>query len=167
MSVTGRSLTAALAACAATAAAAECREDRVTVRGGFGSANFAVQVADDAKERARGLMYVEAMDLLEGMLFVYEEPRATRFWMRNTLIPLDIIFAGEDGTITRIHKEAVPLDETYIPSGDGVKFALEINGGLSERLGIEVGDALQHPAIGEGAALPCEPQQGEGSSASE
>lgn len=136
--------------------AADCREDRVTVEGGFGAATFAVAVADDPQERARGLMEVEEMGTLEGMLFVYEEPGPASFWMENTLIPLDMIFAAEDGTITRIHEEAEPLDRTPIPGGDEVKFVLEINGGLARRLGIEVGDALRHPAIGEGAALPCD-----------
>jgi uncharacterized membrane protein (UPF0127 family) len=79
--------------------------------------------------------------------------------MRNTLIPLDMIFAGPDGTIRHIHQEAMPLDETSIRTPEGVDdilFVLEINGGLARRLGIDVGDALQHPAIGEGAALPCD-----------
>lgn len=162
MRMTGRMLLAALVAGTATTAAAECREDRVTVQGDFGTANFTVQVADDPQERARGLMQVEEMGTLEGMLFVYEEPGPASFWMENTLIPLDMLFAGEDGTITRIHENAVPMDRTPIPGGDEVKFVLEINGGLSERLGIEVGDVLQHPAIGEGAALPCEEPSAEG-----
>ena len=150
------SLAGAWVALAATAAVAECRENRVSVKGGFGSATFEVRVADDAQERAQGLMEVEAMGTLEGMLFVYEEPGPASFWMENTLIPLDMLFAGEDGTITHIHANAAPLDRTPIPGGEEVQFVLEINGGLSERLGIEVGDALRHPAIGEGAALPCE-----------
>ena len=141
---------------AASGAAAECRDDRLTVEGDFGTATFTVRVADDPEERARGLMEVEAMGTLEGMLFVYEKPGPASFWMENTLIPLDMLFAGEDGTITRIHENAVPLDRTSIPGGEKVKFVLEINGGLSDRLGIEVGDVFQHPAIGEGAALPCD-----------
>lgn len=156
MRVTVRGLTATLAACVATGAAAECRDDRVTVQGAFGAASFTVQVADDAQERARGLMHVEEMETLEGMLFVYSEPRAASFWMENTLIPLDMLFAGADGTITHIHEDAMPLDRTSIRGGEEVQFVLEINGGLSERMGIAVGDALQHPAIGEGAALPCD-----------
>ncbi|TNC60532.1 DUF192 domain-containing protein [Rubellimicrobium roseum] len=137
------------------AAQAECREDRVTVKGGFGEARFEVRVADDPAERAQGLMNVERMDTLAGMLFVYDRPQSVSFWMENTLIPLDMIFAGTDGTISAIHENAVPLDRTPIPGGEGVQFVLEVNGGLSERLGIAVGDALQHPAIGDGVALPC------------
>ena len=139
-----------------TSAAAECREDRVTIQGGFGEAHFTVRVADDPAERSQGLMNVEELGTLEGMLFIYDQPQAVSFWMHNTLIPLDMIFAGADGTITAIHENAVPLDRTSIPGGEAVQFVLEVNGGLTERLGIEPGDVLQHPAINEGAALPCE-----------
>lgn len=135
---------------------ARCSEDRVTIVGEFGRAGFSVAVADDDMERSRGLMFVEQMPTMSGMLFVYESPRRASFWMRNTLIPLDMLFADETGRITHIHENAVPLDETPIPGGDGVQFVLEINGGLSARLGIAVGDAMQHPAIGANAALPCE-----------
>ena len=100
-------------------------------------------------------MFVEQMGQFEGMLFVYETPQRASFWMRNTLIPLDMLFAGADGTITRIHENAIPLDETPIPGGTEVQFVLEINGGLSARLGIEEGAVMQHPAIGADAALPC------------
>ena len=151
----GAGVLATAMALAASGAAAECREDRLTIKGDFGTANFTVRVADDPQERARGLMEVEAMGTLEGMLFVYDAPQSVSFWMENTLIPLDMIFAGPDGTITRIHENAVPLDRTPIPGGDNVQFVLEVNGGLSRRLGIEVGDVLQHPALGESAALPC------------
>ena len=139
----------------ASAAGASCRPDLVTLRGGFGEAAIRVAIADDAAERARGLMFVESMPAFDGMLFVYEEPQAPSFYMRNTLIPLDMIFADATGTVTRIHENAVPLDLTPIPGGEGVRFVLEVNGGLSRRLGLDVGDALQHPAVGEGAALPC------------
>ncbi|NAZ37894.1 DUF192 domain-containing protein [Rubellimicrobium sp. CFH 75288] len=143
---------------AATAAAAECREDRVTVLGGFGRAAFTVEVADDAPSRAQGLMHVESLGPYEGMLFVYDAPQSVAFWMENTLIPLDMIFAGADGTVTRIHENAIPLDRTPIPGGEDVQFVLEVNGGTAARLGIAPGDVLQHPAIGgEGAAAPCPP----------
>ena len=147
-------LAAGLALAAQTAVAA-CAEDRVTVAGGFGTVRFQVQVADDNAERAQGLMFVEEMDRFAGMLFVYDEPRRATFWMRNTLIPLDMLFAAPDGTITSIHANAVPLDETTIDGGPGVQFVLEINGGLAARLGIAEGDVIQHPALGPDAALPC------------
>jgi uncharacterized membrane protein (UPF0127 family) len=155
--VKGLALVAALAP--AAVAAAECSPDRVTVAGGFGQAHFSVAVADDPRERAQGLMNVPEMATLQGMLFVYQSPARPSFWMKNTLISLDILFAGPDGTIRHIHENAIPMDTTSIrpPEGvDDIQFALEINGGLSRRLGVEVGDVLQHPAIGAGAALPCD-----------
>lgn len=139
----------------ASAAQAACSDDVVTVRGDFGQANFQVEVADEPQKRAQGLMFVESMPTLSGMLFVYEAPQRASFWMRNTLIPLDMLFADETGLITRIHPDAIPGDETPIDGGNDVTAVLEINGGLAARLGIAEGDTLQHPSFGEGAADPC------------
>ncbi|TNC45964.1 DUF192 domain-containing protein [Rubellimicrobium rubrum] len=150
-----RSAWAILLAVLGSNASAECRDDRVTIDGDFGRVSFTVQVADDVPERAQGLMNVERMDTLAGMLFVYDAPQSVAFWMENTLIPLDMIFARSDGTVLAIHENAVPMDRTPIPGGDDVQFVLEVNGGLVDRLGIEVGDRMQHPSIGVGAALPC------------
>jgi uncharacterized membrane protein (UPF0127 family) len=138
------------------AAVALCSPDRVTVMGDFGRAGFTVEVADTNEERSRGLMFVEKLPTMQGMLFIYDGPRRASFWMRNTLIPLDMLFADPTGRITRIHENAVPLDETSIDGGEGVQYVLEINGGLASRLGIEVGDVMQHPAFGPTAAAPCE-----------
>lgn len=111
---------------------------------------------DDSSERAQGLMNVPEMPTMTGMLFVYEAPQHATFWMKNTLIPLDMLFADETGTITHIHHKAVPMDETVIDGGEGVQYVLEINGGLADRLGIAVGDQMQAPAIGDAAVWPCE-----------
>lgn len=132
-----------------------CSDDRVTVSGDWGHANFNVVVADTGPERSQGLMNVPDMPLMTGMLFVYDSPHRASFWMRNTLIPLDMLFAGPDGTILSIHANANPLDDTSIPGGDGIQYVLEINGGLATRLGVDVGDVLQHPSIGPIAAMPC------------
>ena len=126
---------------------AACSEDAVEIRGDWGRARFAVDVADDPQERAKGLMFVEEMPAMEGMLFVYEAPRPASFWMRNTLIPLDLLFLDRTGTVTRIHENAQPLDETPIPGGDAVLSVLEINGGMADRLGIDVGSELRHPDL--------------------
>lgn len=147
--------TAIALVCAAQPLFAQCAEDKVTVSGDWGQANFAVEVADDFEERARGLMFVEQMPMLSGMLFVYDGPQAVSFWMKNTLIPLDMIFTAPDGEILAIHENAVPGDTTPIPGGDGVQMVLEINGGLASRLGIGVGDVLQHPSFGPDAIRPC------------
>lgn len=145
----------AVAICLATGAHAACSPDAVTVVGDFGQARFAVDVADTNETRARGLMFVEEMGTLEGMLFVYESPRHATFWMKNTLIPLDMLFADASGTIVTLHEYAIPGDVTTIDGGEGVLAVLEINGGLSSRLGIREGDLLQHPSFGAAAALPC------------
>ncbi len=150
-------LAAAVAAAGALPARADpaCAPDRVDLRWPGGGEVFAVEVADDAAERAQGLMFRKAMDPASGMLFVYEAPRAVAFWMKNTLIPLDMIFADPAGRVTRVHAMAVPGDETPVEGGSGVQFVLEINGGLAERLGIAPGAELRHPSIGDGAAWPC------------
>lgn len=134
---------------------AVCADDKVSVSGAFGQANFTVQIADDAAERAQGLMFIEQMPTLSGMLFIYERPQSVSFWMKNTLIPLDMLFVSPRGEILSIHENAIPGDLTAIPGGDGVQMVLEINGGLASRLGIAVGDVMQHPSFGPDAILPC------------
>lgn len=147
---------AALAAAAASTASAGCRADRVELRGPFGSAAFTVEVADDASERARGLMFRERLPASSGMLFVYERPQPVSFWMENTLIPLDMIFADATGRVTKVHENAVPRDRTPIPGEGDVLVVLEINGGLARAIGIAEGAELRHPAIPqEAAAWPC------------
>lgn len=134
---------------------ADCAEDAVTLRGGFGQAQFNVRVADEPSERAQGLMFVEQMGPMEGMLFVFETPRSVSFWMRNTLIPLDMIFVDEMGIVRSIQAMAQPLDETPIFGGDDIQFVLEVNGGMAERLGLEVGNEMQHPSFGDNAIWAC------------
>lgn len=149
-------LAASLLASLALPAWAVCADDKVTLQGDWGQATFTVAVADDAQERAQGLMFVETMPTLSGMLFVYDRPQPVSFWMKNTLIPLDMLFAGADGTILRIHENAIPGDLTPIPGGEQIQFVLEINGGLSGRLGITEGDLMQHPSMGSDAILACD-----------
>ncbi|MFN3661760.1 DUF192 domain-containing protein [Yoonia sp.] len=140
----------------AQTAAAACADDRVTIVGDWGQAGFTVDIADTPASRAQGLMFVEDMPRLSGMLFIYEEPQSVSFWMKNTLIPLDMLFASPEGEILHLHENAIPGDLTPIPGGDGVQMVLEINGGLSRRLGIAVGDVMQHPSFGADAILPCD-----------
>ena len=135
---------------------AACDLERVDLRSELGQARFSVEVADTPRERSLGLMHRETMPRSAGMLFVYEKPQPVSFWMRNTLIPPDMIFMDKRGVVQRVHENAVPLDETGIDGGDGIQFVLEINGGLAGRLGIVDGAELRHPAIGADAAWPCE-----------
>ncbi len=141
---------------AAGSAQAGCSADQLEVRGKGGVARFSVEVADSAPERSQGLMFREGMAASAGMLFVYPTPRPASFWMENTLIPLDMIFADATGTVTRVHENAVPKDRTPISGGDGVQFVLEINAGLARRMGLAEGATLRHPAIDQSrAAFPC------------
>jgi len=148
----------AVLALSAHAVSAGCSADSVTLQGGWGTAMFRVEVADDVDERARGLMFRESMARSHGMLFVYEEPQRAVFWMKNTLIPLDMVFLDRTGTVTRVHSNAIPGDLTGIDGGDGVYAVLEINGGLAKVYGIGPGDKMQSPVFEGGpAAWPCDP----------
>lgn len=150
------SICLALGAVPAFAADAPCREDVVYLRGDWGSARFSVDVADTPELRSRGLMFVEDMPTMSGMLFVYDREQTVSFWMKNTLIPLDMIFADGSGVVKRVHENAVPGDLTGIPGGSDIQFVLEINGGMADRLGIDEGTEMRHPAIdGEAAVWAC------------
>ena len=140
---------------AASTAAADCRVDRVDLRQSGGHVSFTVEIADDPEKRARGLMFRESLPQFSGMLFVNEVPQTASFWMRNTLIPLDLLFLDARGVVQHIHENAIPLDETAIPGGDDILAVLEINGGLSAMLGLRPGAHMKHPAFGSDAVWPC------------
>lgn len=129
----------------------------MSIKGGFGQIDFNVRLADTAAARAQGLMHVQRMPQRQGMLFIYERPQRLVFWMRNTLIPLDMIFVDPTGEIAKIHPNAIPLDETPVEGGEGLSHVLEINGGLAARYGIKAGDVLRHPSFDpDHAAWPCD-----------
>jgi uncharacterized protein len=142
---------------ASAAAAEDCRPETVALRGPDGAGmRFRVELADDAAERSNGLMFREHMAASAGMLFVYEKPQRAIYWMKNTLIPLDMVFMDQTGVVTHVHSGAVPQDETPIDGGDGVRAVLEINGGLAARLGIGPGYQMRHPALDQSLAVwPC------------
>ncbi len=136
--------------------AGECRDDMVHLRGPGGEAAFRVEVADTEAARAQGLMHRESLAASAGMLFVYPQPQAVGFWMKNTLIPLDMIFMDASGTVRRIGHEAQPHDTRPVMGGDGIQTVLEINGGLARRIGISEGWEMRHPAVDQAAAAwPC------------
>ena len=133
--------------CRAGSCRTECNPDQVQLRGDWGQARFTIELADDAAERAEGLMNRASMPQSAGMLFVYPEARDVGFWMKNTLIPLDMIFLDSAGTVALVHSNAIPGDLTPIMGGGDIKAVLEINGGLAQRLGIAPGTQLRHPAF--------------------
>ncbi len=101
-----------------------------------------IEIADDSYERQTGLMYRESMEESQGMLFIYPEAARRSFYMKNTYIPLDILFFGSDSTAVSFQENAEPLDETPLPSGEPAQFVLEINGGLVQEWNIEEGDKI-------------------------
>lgn len=109
---------------------------------------FQLEIAAAPQEQARGLMFRESMPEDHGMLFVFGHEAVRTFWMRNTLIPLDILFLDVDGRIVKIHENAKPKDETQISSELPVFAAIEINGGAARKRGIAVGDTALHQMFG-------------------
>jgi uncharacterized membrane protein (UPF0127 family) len=107
-----------------------------------------LEVADTEPVRERGLMFREHLAPNEGMVFVFPEPGYYPFWMKNTLIPLDMIFIGADGRIVNIAERAVPLSTAPIYSSDVAMAVLEVNGGTAARLGIKAGDTVVYGAFG-------------------
>lgn len=104
--------------------------------------NFRVEVARTVQEQAKGLMFRTAMGADEGMIFPFDPPRGASFWMKNTVIPLDLVFIGPDGRILNIAANAVPYDETPLMSEGNAKAVLELNGGRAAQLGIVAGDKV-------------------------
>jgi uncharacterized membrane protein (UPF0127 family) len=103
-----------------------------------------IELALTAYEIQTGLMYRKEMGKKEGMLFVFEEEGPHSFYMKNTLIPLDILFIDKDLRIVNIHRNAPPLNESGIPSGGPVQYVLEINAGLSDLWGLGIGDHIRY-----------------------
>lgn len=110
--------------------------------------DFVAELALNNAEREQGLMFRKSMPLENGMLFDFGEARDVAMWMRNTLIPLDMLFIAGDGRITHIHENAVPHSEAIISSRGAVKFVLELNGGTAKRYGIKPGDMVLSAQIG-------------------
>jgi uncharacterized membrane protein (UPF0127 family) len=108
---------------------------------------FQIEIADEADERSRGLMFRESLADDEGMLFIYPSPRIASFWMKNTQIPLDMLFIDEDGHILSIARETTPFSLKPVLSGGLVTSVLEISGGLAATLGIDVGDRVEWTEI--------------------
>jgi uncharacterized membrane protein (UPF0127 family) len=122
-------------------AGAAAERSQVVVTGAGGAHEFTVELADDDSERARGLMYRRSMPRDAGMLFDFADETSVSFWMANTYMPLDMLFIRADGTIKSIAERTTPLSQRSVPE-DGVRYVLEINGGLSDELGIRPGDKV-------------------------
>jgi uncharacterized membrane protein (UPF0127 family) len=141
-----RRVSVAIVVAALLAPIAAWAED-LTLHTSTGDHHFNVDVVDTPESRAQGLMYVTELADDAGMLFDFKEERDVSFWMRNTFIPLDMIFVGADGVVKSIHVNARPQDPTSIPSGFPVQFVLEIPGGRSVEIGLKPGDTMEHDRV--------------------
>jgi uncharacterized membrane protein (UPF0127 family) len=108
---------------------------------------FKVWVADDAARRARGLMFVEHLDEDSGMLFIYPQVQPISMWMKNTHIPLDMLFVGADGRVEHVVENTTPMSLESIESKAAVRGVIELNGGVAARLKIRPGARVIHPAF--------------------
>ncbi len=102
-----------------------------------------VEIAADDAERARGLMYRPYMPDSVGMLFIFENAEPQAFWMKNTHIPLDIIYVDQNRKIVSIQKNARPYNEESLPSFGDAQYVVEVNAGFTDRYGIEAGDQIR------------------------
>ena len=117
----------------------------VTAKGRF---RFTVEMALDAAQRALGLQFRESLAAHAGMLFDYGRPQPVSMWMKNTFVPLDMLFIGADGRVVNIAADTVPQSLAPIPSSGPVRAVLEVNAGTAARLEIEPGDRAIHPIFG-------------------
>jgi hypothetical protein len=113
----------------------------LTIRSTTGTHLFTVQVAATPEQQEQGLMFYRSLGPDEGMIFPYDPPQNVAFWMKNTLIPLDMVFIRADGTIARI-ATAKALDETPVPAKEPIVAVLEIRGGRAAELGIRANDKV-------------------------
>ncbi len=137
-------LTFAWLSLAGLAHAAPLRVEKLEVVTATGTTAFQVEVADTEASREQGLMFRKRLAPDKGMLFDFKVPQQAAFWMKNTLIPLDIIFIAPNGRIVSIARNAVPMSEVPIPSGGVVRGVLEIAGGRAAQLGLYPGDRVKH-----------------------
>ncbi len=126
--------------------------ERVIIRAhdnpkGAPRAVFRAEIARTREEQQRGLMNRPKLPKNNGMLFVFDPPATVGFWMKDTLIPLDMLFIDANGRITKIYDQAEPHDESPISSGGDVRAVLEILGGEAEARGIQVGDNVFSPTL--------------------
>jgi len=129
----------------AARAMAAMRHETIVLMTSAGAKTIIAEIARSNAEKALGLMYRSHLDDRNGMLFVYQHPQIITMWMKNTYIPLDMVFVRADGSVLRIAANTEPLSEDIIASGGLASFVLELAGGAARRLGLKVGDRLKAP----------------------
>jgi uncharacterized membrane protein (UPF0127 family) len=130
---------------AAAAASVTFVETPLAIEGASGRFEFTVELAASPAQRAQGLMFRTELEEDRGMLFDFGEPQRASMWMRNTYVPLDMLFVAADGRITQIATDTEPLTDTVIASRAPVRAVLELRAGVTEKLGIAPGDRIVHP----------------------
>ena len=113
---------------------------------GGGEVSFKIEVADDEAERSAGLMYRNFLPDDRGMLFIFPQQRQVGFWMKNTPLPLDLVFIDDQGVVQGV-RQGEPFSEASITPGVPVQYVLELKRGTAERLGIKEGVEVRHPRI--------------------
>jgi uncharacterized membrane protein (UPF0127 family) len=141
-------LTGALALIVTLGRAGTAELSRLTIDSGQGAQMFNVELATTPDQMQVGLMFRQKLAPDAGMLFVYPSEQQVAFWMKNTVIPLDMLFIAGNGKIRRIVERTIPLSTAVIPSVDEVRAVLEVNGGTAARLGIKPGDVVHAAALG-------------------
>ncbi|WP_420409493.1 DUF192 domain-containing protein [Hoeflea sp.] len=137
----------ALAAIADPAAALPVDSEPLVIETGSGEVKFDVELALTPSDRATGLMYRESMPEDRGMLFRFDRTRLVVMWMKNTPLPLDMIFIDENGVVAGVARDTEPYSEAVIPSPGRVRYVLELNAGAALRHDIAAGDRVRHRAI--------------------
>lgn len=122
-------------------------QSQLTISTRSGPLEFQIWIADTASQRMQGLMFVRDLPASRGMLFIEAQPRVANMWMKNTYIPLDMLFMDARGKIVRILPMAQPLSLRILSSQVPVKAVLELRGGEAALRGIRVGDVVRHPAF--------------------
>ena len=148
---------ALLVLAAPLASAQSCRPDVIRFRiRGHEVAHFRVEIAATREQRRVGLMNRRHMAQDAGMIFQWEQPIHARFWMKDTLIPLDMIFLNDAGVVQRVAANAKPMDETVIDGGWQIQYVVEVNAGRAKAVGIGPGAQMQSALIPAArAAWPC------------
>jgi uncharacterized membrane protein (UPF0127 family) len=122
----------------------------LTLVTGSGRHNLTVEIAENDAQRSQGLMFRRILASDRGMLFIYPSDRIISMWMKNTFIPLDMVFIGNGGRVVSAHERAVPGSLQAISSGSCARAVLELAGGSVSRLGIRAGDQVMNARLGAG-----------------
>lgn len=136
-----------LAAMVAPVAALPVDSEPLVIETQAGPVEFDVELALTPSDRATGLMHRQSMPEMQGMLFRFDRTRMVVMWMKNTPLPLDMIFIDENGVVAGVARDTEPFSEAVIPSPGPVRYVLELNSGAAQRHGIAAGDRVRHRVV--------------------